>query len=199
VGADALSRAISSRAEWLWLLTSDGRPDDTALERLIGAARPAGEPRASVVAGILVDPANQPVHDAFPAFKYSDDEATVRLVGHALLPIRSAPFVNCLVRRSCFLEHGSPDTRSFGRYAPVAWTARVLADAPGYFAPLSVARLTAPIRPSSRWAALAEAPSTIRMARSGAWTRGESGRAFGQLITGGLTRAALVVQPSLPD
>lgn len=179
--ACALEQAIASDADWLWLLGDGAEPAGDALERLLDATEPAGEPRAALVAGLVRDGSGRVIRDALPGFLQHDDDAVLRLVAHRLLPLRNATFDHCLIRRTCFVDHGMPDTQVFGRHAPVAWTARVLRDAPGYFAPLSIARLAGRSEPLPRWSAATI--STLRMTRSGGWTRGESARALVRLLT----------------
>jgi hypothetical protein len=181
--ADALEQAIASDADWLWLLADGAQPASDALERLLDAVEPAGEPRAALVAGLVNDGSGRVIGDALPGFLQNDDDAVLRLVAQRLLPLRSATFDHCLIRRTCFVHHGVPDTEALGRHAPVAWTARVLRDAPGYFTPLSIARLAGPPRsePPPRWPAATM--NTLRMTRTGGWTRGESARALARLLT----------------
>jgi hypothetical protein len=189
-GPDALQRAIFSEADWLWLLAAGARPEERALERLLEGVEPVGAPPAAIVAGMLVSPAGHPLEHQLPAPRYADDEAVIRLVPQRLLPIRHATFANCLIRRECFIRHGVPDFASFGSQAPAAWTSAVLREAPGYFAPLSVAYAPHAPRPLLRRGWLREARTTIRMARSGTWTRGECVRALARLVRAPSARLA---------
>ena len=180
-GHEGLMQATTSAAEWVWLVGAGIRPEREALERLLAAAAPPGEPVAALVAGMVRDPRGRAVGDCLPAPRYGDEAAVIRLVAHRLLPIRHAPFVNCLVRRACFEQHGVPDRDRFGPHAATAWTAAVLEHAPGYLAPSSVVHLPGGDASASRAALLAAAAPTIRMVNSGAWTRGESFEALTRL------------------
>jgi hypothetical protein len=174
-GADGLARAISSEAAWLWLIEGGGSPHADALERLCGASAIAGEPPAAVVSGIVRNPEGVPLESELPAVGHLDVGAVVRLAERRVAPIRHATFANCLVERSAFLRHGMPDPR-FGRYAAVEWTARVLRDRAGRFCPASVVIRDSGVAPCEEASRFAEAAATMRMVRSGAWTRGESAR-----------------------
>lgn len=172
-GAEALSAAIESDADWLWLLERGVDPDEDALQRLVQSIEPSGEEVASVVAGTVLDRAGRPVEDHLPAVSYADNALVVRLVNQRLLPIRRAPFANCLIRRSCFDRYGLPDVGGFGPFAVSAWTATVFGAETGYFAPLSVVRLRDDVSRAARPGVLTTARYAVRMRRSGAWTRGD--------------------------
>jgi hypothetical protein len=169
-GPEALGRATAGDCEWLWLLAAGARPRPDALELLL---EPAGD--AAVVAGVVVDTAGRPVVEQLPAVSARSLEDLVRLVGRSLLPIRSTPFANVLVRRGCFVHHGLPDTRRYGRWAPLEWSAALLRDEAGYLVPRSVVELEQREEPPAR---LAESPAFARTVRSGALTRGDAVRAF---------------------
>ncbi|HLY49902.1 MAG TPA: hypothetical protein VKR21_11975, partial [Solirubrobacteraceae bacterium] len=117
----------------------------------------------------------RPIEESLPGLEYADSAAILGLVEQRLLPIRHAPFANCLVRRSCFTRYGLPDTVRYGPYAPSAWTAAVVARGEaGYFAPLSIVRLAADPPTVSPAGALGMIYPMLRMSRSGTWTTGES-------------------------
>ncbi len=183
VAPGALSRALAApRGEpWLWLLAPGAHPRPDALELLKAAIEPTGGARAAVVAGVVVDPEGTAVAAELPAGDWRDDAAVIRLAGACVLPIRSAPFAHCLVDRTTFAEHGLPDERTYGPHAAREWSARVLREAPGYLAATSVAVLERPQPlPTTSQALRALAP-TLRMTRTGAWTRGESLEALADL------------------
>ncbi len=190
-GPGALARARACDADWLWFLAARARVREDALQRLLGAVEPEAEPRAALVAGMVLDERDgRPVEDELPAPDPSDIGVVIRVIPRHLCPIRHATLANCLVARAVLQRHGEPDTRRFGRYAAVEWTARVLRSEPGRFCADAVAVLSpapggdAPARPT-----LAAAAATLRMARTGAWTRGESLQALGRLAAGAnLTR-----------
>jgi hypothetical protein len=177
-GGEALPRAIASRHEWLWLIGPGMKPNRDALERLIQGTEPNGDPPGSLVAGMVLDRAGAPVADHLPAPRYADEAAVIRLVPQHLLPIRHSPFANCLIDRSCFDLHGLPEFRAFGPFAATAWTASVLQTQAGYFAPRSIVRLSTEVAGPDRRDLLTMTRYAMRVARSGAWTRGESMRAF---------------------
>jgi hypothetical protein len=182
-GPGALARARASDAQWLWFLAAGARAREDALQRLLLAAEPADEPRASLVAGMVLDEHDRrPVEDELPAPDRADIGAVIHLVALHLCPIRHATLANCLVARAAFERHGCPDVRAFGRHAAVEWTARVLRMEAGRFCADSVVVLSPAEPRRGPRSALAHAPATLRMARSGAWTRGESLEAFARLV-----------------
>jgi hypothetical protein len=181
-GGAEIEQAIASGADWLWFLAAGAEPRPDALELLLDAARPPGEPPASIVAGMVLDRAGGMVETELPAPDHENAAAALRVLPGRLLPIRHASFAHCLVARATFDRHGLPDFRRHGALAPVAWTAAVLGSETGYFAPASVVTLDAPAWPPDRAAALAALPGTLRLIRSGAWTRGESARRLSQLL-----------------
>jgi hypothetical protein len=181
-GDNALLQAIESNSEWLWLLAPGVHPETGALEHLLRATTPTADPVAAVVAGAVLDGSGRPVKNWLPAPQYADSAAILRLVPQRLLPIRHAPFANCLVRRSAFALFGVPDTARFGPYAARAWTAAVMRREPGYFAPLSVARLTDRASSTSRRDTLAGTYYALRVAGTGIWTKGESLRELKRIV-----------------
>jgi hypothetical protein len=103
----------------------------------------------------------------------------LRLAQARLLPIRNATFAHTLVRRDALEEHGLPDWQRRGRYAAIAWSARVLAQqgASGVLVPLSIVRLDDDARPRP-----ADLLAAVRTARTSTWTRGEALRQFGAIL-----------------
>ena len=166
VGRDALQRAVAGDWEWLWLLGVGARPRADALRLLLDAG-----PDAAIVAGTAVDSADRMLADQLPTATARSLEDLVRCAARSLLPIRNTPFANALVRRVCFERHGLPDTRRYGAWAPIEWTAAVLHEQAGYFVPASVVELELGDAARMR---LADAPAFARMLRSGAWTRGDA-------------------------
>jgi len=184
-GTDALARALASQAPWIWLLGDRVRPRPDALEQLLDQARPGDERPASLLAGMVLDAAGAAVAPALPAGGGRELADVVRLAGRSLLPIRHAPFANCLVARECFIGEGFPQRSRYGRYAPVEWTARVLRTRDGYFVPASVVVSDGG---TGRRDGLTSIPALARMARSGTWTRGETlaaARALAGQVIGG--------------
>ena len=177
-GPGALERALASGADWLWLLGAGARPRDEALERLLAAVEPEGAARAVLLAGLVVDDRGVPLDDSLQPVPRGDPAESIRLVRQRLLPIRSAPFANCLVARHVFDRHGLPDTRTFGPHAPLEWTARVLREDAGYLVPASEVAMPPPAGPAGRRAALADLLATLRMLPTGAWSRGDAARAL---------------------
>jgi hypothetical protein len=165
----ALSSALAEGDGWLWLLAPGARPRSDALERLLAAIEPPGGPRAVIVVGMIEDPGGVPLASELPAGDPRDDEAVLRLAGARILPIRSTPLSHCLVHRGTLADHGLPDEHAYGPHAGREWSARVLRGAPGHLAATSVAVLERPAP-----ARLRTLPATLRMTRTGAWTRGES-------------------------
>ena len=186
----ALSRALAApgRERWLWLLAPGAHPRPDALELLKAAIEPPESARAAIVAGVVVDPDGASVAAELPAGDRHDDAAVIRLAGVRVLPIRSAPFAHCLVDRTTFAEHGLPDERTYGRHAAREWSARVLRGSPGYLAATSVAVLERPRPVPTTSQALRALAPTLRMTRTGAWTRGESVEALVDLAGAVLRR-----------
>jgi len=183
-GPGALARAATTGADWLWLLAAGALPREDALPRLLDAVAPSGEPAAALVAGMALDGAGRALEDLLPAPDRSDAAAVLRLAALRLCPVRHASFANTLVRRDAFARLGLPDERAYGPYAPVAWTARLLRDEPGRLCPASVVTIASRAHPKATLAA------TVRMARSGVWTRGEAFGALGALSRPRPRRAA---------
>jgi hypothetical protein len=169
-GAAALARAVASHADWIWLLGNGARPRDDALERLLEFVEPPGEAAAAVVSGMVRDAAGRAVGHELPAGDERRLEDILRLAELGVLPIRNTTFANCLVERACFARAGLPDSNRYGPYAPVEWSARVLAAHPGYFVPSSIVVLDDPM---GRVASLRSTTALARMVGTGAWTRGE--------------------------
>ncbi len=189
-GSGALERAVALDFEWIWFIAPGAQPRCDALERLFEAVQPDGEPPAVLVAGMVLDSNSRPLDHELPAADHTDMNVVIRLVSRGLLPVRHVTFAHCLVERRAFLRHGLPDTRRFGRYAPLDWTARALREGTGYFNPRSVVTLARNALPA-RESALSATLTTLRMARSGAWTKGESVRALSGLISQNLRTSHL--------
>jgi hypothetical protein len=169
-GPDALQRSVAGDWEWLWLLGAGARPRADALRLLLDAG-----PDAAIVAGTAVDSAGCIVTDQLPTVTARSLEDLVRCTARSLLPLRSTPFANALVRRACFARQGLPDTRRYGRWAAVQWSAAVLRERPGIFVPESVVELR---HAAARGSRLADSAAFVRMLRSGAWTRGDAVSSF---------------------
>lgn len=169
-GRFALERALTSGADWIWLLARGANPRVDALERLLDARALPGETPASLLAGTVVDVTGGNLACQLPAgdARHTD---LVRLVGKRALPIRNTTFANCLAARDCFLHHGLPDELRYGSYAAVEWSARALREETGYFIPSSIVLLD---MPASRRDAVRSIPALVRMLRTGAWTRSEA-------------------------
>jgi hypothetical protein len=158
----------------VWFLASGAHPAEDALERLLAAIEPAGMPRASIISGMAVDEHGRPRDRELAVGGHGDGRVLLEAVGQRLLPLRYATFAHCLVARDAFRRHGLPDTRSFGPHAPVEWSARLLRQEAGYLVPASTVVLPGPAGATDRRAALRAVGPTLRMTRTGAWTRGES-------------------------
>lgn len=162
---DRLRDAACGESDWLWLLGSGIRPRDDALGPLLGAS---GD--AAIVAGVAVDAAGRILVDRLPIVTARALDVVVELAERALLPIRATPFVNVLVRRTCFEHYGLPDEQRYGRWAPLEWSARVLRERAGYLVPASRVALGVDVER----ALPADAAAFVRMLRSGTWTRGDA-------------------------
>lgn len=178
---DDLASALAGDARWVWCLPTGLEPRADALERLLAAVAPEGEPPAAIVAGLVLDTSGRPAADALPGFGPADVAEVLRVLPHELCPIRHADLANCLVARFALERHGLPDAGAYGPHAAREWTARVLRDEPGRFCAASVAVRTGPApidigpRPAG---ALRSLGPTVRAVRAGTWNRGESLRAL---------------------
>lgn len=159
-GADALRRAHATGADWIWVLAHGGAPRPDALSQLLDARDGA----AALVAGAVVDAGRRIRAESVPAFRIERPDV-IALAGRGLLPMRHAPLAHCLVAAEALARHGFPDDVRFGPYAAAEWSARVLGEADGWFAPASVVEADVPA--GTDWRALA------RMLRGDAWTRGD--------------------------
>jgi hypothetical protein len=142
-----------------------------------------------VLAGLLVDEHGDMLDDSLQPAPRIDSTAAVRLVRQRLLPIRSAGFGNCLVAGAAFSRYGLPNNRKFGRFAAEEWTARVLRKEQGYLVPASVVVLPTRTAAADRSAARSDLLATIRMLRTGTWTRGDAARALRRALDALLTPA----------
>ena len=178
--------ALEAGCEWIWFLDAAAQARPDALEHLLTVVQLEPERRKVLVAaGMIVDQAGRP---STPHLARGAERATERVLALAprgLIPIRSAPFVHTLVAREAFERHGLPIADTFGPYAPVVWTARVLAEGVGYMVPASVATLSAGAGEKQTIRDLGAAWHT---ARTGTWTRGETVRAFLALRPGAEVR-----------
>jgi hypothetical protein len=188
-GSGALQRALGSGADWVWFLSSGAQPAEDALERLLAAIEPAGARRASLLCGMVVDEHGRPRDRELAAGSQGEGRVLLELVRQRLLPLRYATFAHCLVARDAFARHGLPDTRSFGPHAPIEWCARVLRHEAGYLVPASTVVLRGTTEATDRRAALRAVGATLRMTRTGAWTRGESLQALATLAAAAFGRS----------
>jgi hypothetical protein len=168
---------------------SGGQPADDALERLLAAIGPVGTRRASIVSRMVVDEHGRPQDRALAAGSHREGQILLELVRQRMLPLRYATVAHCLAARGASALHGLPDTRSFGPHAPIAWSARLLRQEAGYLVPASTVMLRRPTGPCGRAALRAVGP-TLRMTRTGAWTRGESLQALAKLATAAFGRSS---------
>lgn len=169
-GSGGIAQALRWGADWIWLLDAGAVPRPDALAQLLAGARRAGEVPASLLAGTVVGPAGEVLRALLPsADQQHPDLAGV--VGRRLLPIRTAPFANCLVSGGCFARHGLPDEHRYGPYAARTWTARVLRDGDGYLVATSVAVME---RGDPAPGGLRSLPAALHAFRAGALTRGEA-------------------------
>jgi hypothetical protein len=165
-----LADALAGDADWLWCLDPGARAGDGAQAALLAAAQDGGG-RVALVAGMVLDAGGRPAEWALPGAAYDDVSGVITLVERHLCPIRHAPLHNCLLDRAVLAGYGLPDVRTFGPYAGAHWTARALRDHRGLFCADAVATLGPRDGPPGGPPLLGP---TLRMARSGAWTRGES-------------------------
>lgn len=160
VGADDLpaarDRAAAAPTPLVWLLAEGAEATDATL--------PALEAHApGPVASLAVDGEGKPVVRLLGRFA-DDETALVDAVGERCVPLRHIAVTSLLLETALVAEVPGPDAR-YGAYAGAEWTARLFARRPGILACASTVRVAPPARPA--W------PDAARMARSGAWRRGE--------------------------
>ena len=177
-GPVALERALSSGAEWIWLLAGGAIPRADALERLVEATALSDEAPPSLLAGAVGDSSGELYADLLPSPDQQHPDLAM-LVGKHVLAIRNLTFANSLVARECFVRHGLPDERRYGRYAAVEWSARALRADTGYFVPSSVVSLEA--LPERR-ADIRSMTAFIRTFRADAWPRGDALHELGRSL-----------------
>ena len=153
----------------VWLL------DETAIAS--AATLPALVEHADAPAASLpVDSSGVPVEFALGRIDDDDADAVLACVRERRVPLRHAPVISLLVERELVLEIAPPDERRFGSYAGTEWTSRVFAQQTGMLIPASRVEVTAPPQGSTLQA--------VRMARSGAWRRGEALRELHRVTVG---------------
>jgi hypothetical protein len=181
-GDRGLASALAAEVEWIWFLAPGARPQKDALERLVLGIQPPGERPASVVSGVAVDSHGRLLEHELAAGTQRDLEAVIRVLPRRLLPIRYAGFANCLVSTDAFGRYGRVNRERFGPYAAFEWTGRVLRENAGYLVPDSLVELPDVSPHPGRGAALSALPATVRMYRTGLWTRGEGVRALTRVV-----------------
>jgi hypothetical protein len=161
VSADLLpaARDLAARAPTplVWLLADDAEADDATLPAL--EAHAPG-PAASLAVGADGEPVVALLG------RFSDDEdALVDAASAACVPLRHIAVTSLLLETALVAAEPGPDVSRYGAYAGAEWTARLFRRRPGTLVCASTVTVRPPRRPSWRDAA--------RMARSGAWRRGE--------------------------
>jgi hypothetical protein len=175
VRASSLAAAVETGAQLVWLLEPGAVHARGALERLVDALGPPGE--APLATGLALESSGRPADALTPRGKQLDVEE-LAAGGLRRLPVRYAHLANTLVRRDAIERAGLPQA-SFGPYAAQEWTTRLLAGRRAWLEPASTVRLPAgwaPRQPGWR-----DAAATMRMLRTGAWSRGEALRALAAL------------------
>ena len=153
---DAAARAATPL---VWLLDASATPSSATLPALL---EHADAPAAS----LPVDSDGVPIETALGRIDDGDVDAVLGRILERRVPLRHTTVTSLLLARELAVGVPPPDPDRFGRYAGTEWTARVFARHAGMLVPASRVRLDAP-RAGSPLAA-------VRMARSGAWRRGES-------------------------
>jgi hypothetical protein len=169
-GAATAFAQLGAAVDWLWVHSPGGRPRDDALPTLLAVAA-ALDDAPVMLAALVVDASGTPRADRLPAGREADTAAAIAGVERRVLPMRSAPFAGLLVRADAVHAGGPPDVAAYGPHAPLVWTARLLADRPGYLVPAAVV-----VESDDR--ERARLGPTLRTVRSGVWTAGESVRAL---------------------
>ena len=159
----------------LWLLDAAAVPLPATLPPLL-------EHSGSTAVSMPVDAGGAPVEGAIGRIDDHDPGALLERVADRCAPLRHTPVVSMLVERRLVEAAAPPDTRRFGPYAGAEWTARLFSDRPGLLVPASRVELAAPLPRSALGA--------LRMARGGAWRRGEAVREAQRALAWRATGAA---------
>ena len=166
----ALSGALGSGSEWLWLLDGDAVPEPRALEHLVAALDAAKAlPAPVLLTGKVLAPDGSLDPRSLPVAEVVRSDLVVGAVGRRLLAVRVA-------RRGSLLVHRRAFERPPGAAAcaplddDLAWTAGLLKHEPGLLVPASVAVRTGPA-----WGGAT--PAGSEHTRAGAYaSRAELGR-----------------------
>ncbi len=153
--------AAHTGATWLWLLDGSALPRPDALERLLAdapalprldspqrlhdrATRVGPPSRPVLVAGMVLEPGGGVATGLTGWYRREAAAVAVEAAGRRALPLRAAPLASVLVDAAAAAAAPPPDLRAPGIAASIAWTARLLRDAPGFLVTTSVATAVAP-------------------------------------------------------
>jgi len=156
---DLKAAAARATTPLVWLVDAAAAPFADTLPALL-------EHTDAPAASLPVDSRGLPVETALG--KIDDDDADTvlaRIIEHRV-PLRHTTVTSLLLERDLVAAVPPPDPQRFGRYADTEWTARVFARRPGMLVPASRVEFV-PARAGSPLQA-------VRVARSGAWRRGEA-------------------------
>lgn len=166
--------ATNLRAPFLWVIGQGTSPSRAALAPILGRA---GRPAAS----LPVDGLGTPVDACIGRFVESDVEALLDGAMRREVPLRYTRLVSLLVAREHVLDLAPPDSRRFGPYAGLEWTARLFARRGGVLVPESQVRVPTPPPGSARHIA--------RLAGTGVLRKREALRELQRVLTGDLGAA----------
>ena len=156
---DLQATAARATTPLVWLVDASAVPSADALPALL---EHADAPAAS----LPVDSDGLPVETALGRIDDDDADAVLARIIERRVPLRHTAVISLLLECKLIAAVAPPDPLRFGGYAGTEWTARVFALRQGMLVPASRVELE-PSRVGSPVQAM-------RVARSGAWRRGEA-------------------------
>lgn len=163
------SAATRAATPLVWLLDARATPSSDTLPALL-------EHRDAPAASLPVDSAGVPIEAALGRIDDGDADTVLARISERRVPLRHTTVTSLLLERDLLVGVAPPDPDRFGRYAGTEWTARVFARRAGMLVPASRVELAPPPAGSPL--------AAVRMARSGAWRRGEALRELHRATVG---------------
>ena len=137
---DAVYNGLEAGTEWFWLLDGSVTPQPAALEGLLAAlGRVELLPEPLLLMSKVVTPEGSLDPFSLPIPQVLDPDVVVAVFDERLLPVRVARRGSLLVNRRGLERIGLPRLSSIFFGEDLVWSARLLKEQPGVFAPASVA------------------------------------------------------------
>jgi GT2 family glycosyltransferase len=131
-------KAASARGfGWLWVMDDDTIPNPDALEILLDARRPLGEPALLASKVLWTDGSMHPMN--WPGLRVDDMDRFVGGIEQSVLKIRANTFPSLLVKREAVERYGPPRKGFFIWADDIDFTQRILRYEDGYMVPRSIA------------------------------------------------------------